>query len=183
MKFLINGSLAGLVSITASCNAVTPPLAIVIGSIGGAVSILASYWLRCWQIDDAVDAIPVHLGAGIWGTLAVALYANPEVLNTGLNRTNQFLVQLLGIVICGVWAFGVTWILVKIIDRFIPLRVSLADEERGLNISEHYAKNTVYEMLRVMDLQATERDLSLRVPVEPFTENWLCSSTLQSNDR
>ena len=170
VEALINGSLAGLVAITASCNAVSTPLAVVIGAVGGAVSILVSYWLRCWQIDDAVDAVPVHLGAGIWGTLAVALYGNPEILNTGLNRTNQFLVQLLGVVVCGVWAFGVTWILLKIIDRLVPLRVSLADEERGLNVSEHYAKNTVYEMLRVMDLQAANRDLSLRVPVEPFTE-------------
>ncbi|MBE9043109.1 ammonium transporter [Pleurocapsales cyanobacterium LEGE 10410] len=170
VEVLINGSLAGLVAITASCNAVSAPLAIVIGSIGGIISILVSYWLRCWQIDDAVDAIPVHLGGGIWGTIAVALYANPEVLNTGLSRTNQLLVQLLGITICGVWAFGITWVLLKVINRLTPLRVSLADEERGLNISEHYAKNTVYEMLRIMNRQAAERDLSLRVPVEPFTE-------------
>lgn len=52
----------------------------------------------------------------------------------------------------------------------MPLRVSPVDEERGLNISQHYAKNTVYEMLRVMNLQATNQDLRLRVPVEPFTE-------------
>lgn len=170
VEVLINGSLAGLVAITASCNAVSAPLAVVIGAVGGATGILVSYWLRRWQIDDAIDAIPVHLGAGIWGTLAVALYGDPEILNTGLNRTEQFLVQLLGIVVCGVWAFGVTWMLLKIIDCLVPLRVSLADEERGLNISEHYAKNAVYEMLRVMDLQAADQDLSLRVPVEPFTE-------------
>lgn len=170
VEVLINGSLAGLVSITAVCHAVEPVVAIAIGSVGGALSILVSYWLRQWQIDDAVDAIPVHLGGGIWGTLAVALFGNLEILDTGLNRAEQFLVQLLGIVVCGLWAFGVTWILLKTIDRLLPLRVSLADEERGLNITEHRAKNAVWEMLEVMKLQADTQDLSLRVPVEPFTE-------------
>jgi ammonium transporter, Amt family len=170
VEVLINGLLAGLVSITAACNMVSTAVAVVIGAVGGAVCILISYWLECWQIDDAVNAIPVHLGGGIWGTLAVALYAKPEFLHPGLNRGSQFLIQLLGIVICGLWAFGVTWILLKLVNRFIHLRVSLEDEEQGLNISEHYARNTVYEMLQVMNQQATNQDLSLRVPVEPFTE-------------
>lgn len=170
VEVLINGSLAGLVSITAVCHAVAPVLAIAIGSVGGAVSILVSYWLRCWQIDDAVDAIPVHLGGGIWGTSAVALFGDLEILDTGSSRIHQLGIQVLGIIICGLWAFGVTWILLKAIDSQIPLRVSLADEERGLNISEHHAKNAAWEMLRIMEHQASELDLSLRVPVEPFTE-------------
>lgn len=170
VEVLINGSLAGLVSITAVCHAVEPVVAIAIGSVGGGLSVLVSYWLRQWQIDDAVDAIPVHLGGGIWGTLAVALFGNLEILDTGLNRVEQLMMQLLGIVVCGLWSFGVTWILLKTIDRLLPLRVSLVDEERGLNIAEHRAKNAVWEMLEVMKLQADSQDLSLRVPVEPFTE-------------
>jgi ammonium transporter, Amt family len=170
VEVLISGLLAGLVSITAACNIVSIPVAVIIGAIGGAFSILVSYWLRCLKIDDAVDAIPIHLGGGIWGTLAVALYGQPELLHSGFNRINQFLIQLLGIAICGLWAFGVTWILLKLINRFIHLRVSPEDEEQGLNISEHYARNTVYEMLQVMNQQAVNQDLSLRVPVEPFTE-------------
>jgi ammonium transporter, Amt family len=170
IEVLINGLLAGLVAIAAACNLVSTPIAVVIGAVGGAVSILVSYWLQCLQIDDAVDAIPIHLGGGIWGTLAVALYGKPELLHTGSNRISQFFIQLLGIAICGLWAFGVTWILLKLINRFIHLRVSLEDEEQGLNISEHHAKSTVYEMLQVMNLQAANQDLSLRVPIEPFTE-------------
>jgi len=169
-EVLINGSLAGLVSITASCNAVHPVVAISIGAVGGAVSILVSYWLKYWQIDDAVDAIPIHLGGGIWGTLAVGLFGDLTAIDTGLSRFSQILVQLLGIAVCGLWAFGVTWILLQLVNRSMPLRVSLSDEDRGLNISEHFAKSTVYEMLQIMDRQAAERDLSLRVPVEPFTE-------------
>ena len=169
-EVLINGSLAGLVSITALCNAVHPVVAIAIGAVGGAVSVLVSFWLQYWRIDDAVDAIPVHLGGGIWGTLAVGLFGDLTALDTGLNRFGQILVQLLGMVVCGLWAFGVTWILLQLINRFVRLRVSLADEEKGLNISEHFARSTVYEMLRIMNRQAAERDLSLRVPEEPFTE-------------
>jgi ammonium transporter, Amt family len=169
-EILINGSLAGLVSITAVCNAVEPIVAIAIGAVGGAVMLLVSYCLIYWHIDDAVDAIPVHLGGGIWGTLAVALVGNPNIFNPGYSRVDQLLVQLWGIIICGLWAFGVTWILLQLINRLVPLRVSLEDEDRGLNISEHYAKSAVYEMLRVMECQASDRDLSLRVPEEPFTE-------------
>ena len=169
-EVLINGSLAGLVSVTAVCNTVHPVVAIAIGVVGGAVNMLFSYWLQYWQIDDAVDAIPVHLGGGIWGTLAVAFVGSPDVLHTESNRLNLLLVQLLGILVCGLWAFSVTWIILQTINRVMPLRVSPIDEERGLNISEHYAKNSVYEVLGVMERQASDRDLSLRVPVEPFTQ-------------
>ena len=167
---LINGSLAGLVSVTAVCNTVHPVMAIVIGAVGGAVCMSVSSWLKYYRIDDAVDAVPVHLGGGIWGTLAVGLFGNLELLDTGLSRIHQLSVQLLGIVICALWAFGVTWILLRIIDRLIPLRVSAADEERGLNLSEHYACSKTFEMLQVMDRQVREGDLSLRAPEEPFTE-------------
>ena len=169
-EVLINGSLAGLVSITAVCHTVHPVVAIAIGSVGGAVSLSVSHWLKHNRIDDAVDAIPVHLGGGIWGTMAVGLFGNLELLDTGLNRIHQVLVQLLGVIVCALWAFGATWILLQIINRLIPLRVSAADEERGLNLSEHYARSTVFEMLQVMDRQANEQNLSLRAPEEPFTE-------------
>ena len=99
----------------------------------------------------------------------MALFGNLELLPSA-NRLSQLLIQIGGIVICGVWAFGVTWIVLNICDRLMPLRVSPVDEERGLNISEHYARSTVYQILQVMNLQAANRDLSLRVPVEPFTE-------------
>ncbi|MEL6493852.1 MAG: ammonium transporter [Cyanobacteria bacterium J06623_7] len=170
VEILINGSLAGLVSITAICNIVHPAIAILIGAVGGAVSLLFAQWLEYWQIDDAVDAIPVHLGGGIWGTLAVALVGNLDPLQTEAGRLHLLAIQLVGIVACGVWTFGTTWIILQGINRLMPLRVSLADEERGLNISEHYARSAVYEMLQVMDRQASDRDLSLRVPVEPFSE-------------
>lgn len=71
IECLINGSLAGLVAITASCNAVGTLPAIIIGALGAIIATEVSKQLVRWGIDDAVDAVAVHVGAGVWGTLAV----------------------------------------------------------------------------------------------------------------
>ena len=168
---LINGSIAGLVAITACCNLVATPLAIVVGGTGAMVAQLVSYSLKRWGIDDAVDAVAVHGGAGIWGTLCVALFGQLEIIATDLNRISQLGVQLLGITVVSFWAFGLTFILLKLLNFFLVLRVSPEAEELGLNVSEHQAKTDTYELFQVMDLQAKTHDLSLRVPVESFTEN------------
>ncbi|NES23282.1 MAG: ammonium transporter, partial [Symploca sp. SIO3E6] len=170
VELLINGSIAGLVSITASCHAVKTPEALLIGAIGGAVMLFANYWIERWQIDDGVDAVAIHGVAGVWGILAVAWFGDPEILGTGLSRYSQLLVQLLGIIVAFVWAFGLTYLLLSITNRFFPLRVSLEDEEVGLNVSQHRAKTEVYQLFQVMDKQAETKDFSLRVPEEPFTE-------------
>lgn len=170
IELMINGSLAGLVSVTASCHVINPPLAIIIGAIGGAVMMVVKYWMTKLHIDDAVDAVPVHLGGGIWGTLAVGLYGRTDLLETGLDRGSQIGIQLLGITVCGAWAFGLSWLLLKGVNRLLPLRVLAEDEQMGLNFAEHHAKSEVLDLFEVMDQQAEDLDLSLRAPVEPFTE-------------
>ncbi len=167
---LINGSIAGLVSITASCNSVTTPAAMLIGAIGGVTMLLLTDWIEHWGIDDGVDAVALHGFAGAWGTLAVGLFGNLEILGTGLSRHDQVLVQLLGIGICFVWSFGITYLVLRNLNRIFPLRISLEEEEMGLNVVEHNAKTEVYELFRVMDQQAKTQDYSLRVPESPFTE-------------
>ena len=82
--YVILGPLAGLVSITAACNSVTSILAIIIGIIGSIVAIITTEILNKFEIDDVVGAIPVHLAAGIWGTLAVGIFSDLETLGTGL---------------------------------------------------------------------------------------------------
>ena len=167
---LMNGVLAGLVSITACANVVTNPIAVIIGATGAAVAILVAQRLEKWQIDDAVDGIAVHGGAGAWGTLCVALFGQLDLIGTGLTRPTQLLTQLLGIGTCLLWSLGGTWLLLKGLNIMFPLRISAEDEEIGLNVSEHHAKTETYELFQVMEHQATTHDLSLRVPVEPFTE-------------
>ncbi|MEM9806206.1 MAG: ammonium transporter [Cyanobacteria bacterium P01_D01_bin.56] len=170
VEAIINGSLSGLVSITAVCHAVSPPLAVIIGGVGAAITQLLSVQFKHLGIDDAVDAIPVHLGAGIWGTLAVALYGQPEILQTGLSRLQQLGVQLLGVLIAGIWAFGMTWVCLTVVTQWLELRVSAEDEEIGLNVAEHGVSSNSYDLLNTMQQQTLSQDMSLRVKVEPFTQ-------------
>ncbi|MGB3511137.1 MAG: ammonium transporter [Microcoleaceae cyanobacterium] len=170
VELLINGTLAGLVAVTASCHAVTAVSAVLIGAIGGIVTTLVEVALEKIQIDDAVGAIPVHLGSGIWGTLAVAFFAKPEVLGTGLSFSQQLAVQLLGIYAAFLLAFCLLYPILLITNKFFLFRVSTADEYIGLNVSEHQAKTEILDLFRAMNSQARTQDLSLRIPVEPFTE-------------
>jgi Amt family ammonium transporter len=166
----LNGCLAGLVAITANCYAVSALSAVIIGGIGGLCMLAVDYLLEWLRIDDAVSAIPVHLGAGIWGTLAVALFGRPELLGTGLTQIEQLGIQALGILACGVWTFAVTYLVLLILNRFSPVRVSPEDEQIGLNVSEHGATTDLLDLFMVMDRQSKTGNLSLRAPVEPFTE-------------
>ncbi len=170
VHLVINGSLAGLVAITGCAYAVTTPSAVFIGAVGGVVMLGVDHLLLRFKIDDAVGAIPVHLGAGTWGTLAVALFGQVELLGTGLGFWPQFQVQILGILTCFVWTFGVSYLVLRGINRFFRLRVTPAEEHIGLNVSEHGATTDLLDLFVVMDQQSKTRDLSLRVPVEPFTE-------------
>ena len=170
VSLTLNGPLAGLVSITAGAFAVTTPAAVLIGAIGGGVMVAVDRLLERLQIDDAVGAVPVHLGAGIWGTVAVAVFADLTVLGTNLTRIEQLQAQLEGIVVCGVWTLAVTTLVFRAIDRVTPLRVAVEHEEIGLNVSEHGATTELLDLFRVMDDQARTGRLDLRVPVEPFTE-------------
>jgi ammonium transporter, Amt family len=167
---LLNGTLAGTVAITANCHAVSLPAAAIIGAVGGVVALFVEDWLENARIDDAVGAIPVHLGGGIWGTLAVGIFGQPELLGTGLDGGGQIVAQIIGIVVCGIWAFGIAFILFTLFNRISRLRVSADDESIGLNVSQHGATTEVLELFTVMDYQARTGDLSLRVPEEPFTE-------------
>ncbi|WP_324282780.1 ammonium transporter [Cyanobacterium aponinum UTEX 3221] len=167
---LINGSISGLVAITAGCHIIPNPLAIIVGITGAAMAKFVSQALIRAKIDDAVDAVAVHGGAGLWGTISVALFGDLALMKMPISRIELLLIQLLGIVIAMVWAFGLTWLILKPLNQIFPLRVSLEAEELGLNVAEHEAKTDTYELLNVMDLQAKTHDLTLRVPVESFTE-------------
>lgn len=168
-ELLMNGILAGLVAITASAHAVTTFQAATISAVGGMWMMVVDRWLEQLKIDDAVGAIPVHLAAGIWGTLAVGVFGDLDTLGTGLSRSNQILVQSLGIVVCALWAGLLPWLILSFINKISRLRVSRAEEYIGLNISEHEATSELLELFHVMDHQYQTGDLTLRAPEEPFT--------------
>ena len=169
--FMITGPLAGLVSITASCAYVDPADAILIGSIGGIVSGSTIVLLEKVKIDDVVSAIPVHLACGMWGTIAVALFGNFEMMGVEKTRLEQLYIQLIGIVSIGSFCFFGSYIIFKTIDSFFPLRVSKIQEELGLNISEHNASTDTHELLEILTKQAKSDDYSSRAPQDPFTDS------------
>jgi Amt family ammonium transporter len=170
IEHVVNGTLAGLVAITASAYAVDSRAAAVIGVIGGVVALLASDLLERLRIDDAVGAVPVHLAAGIWGTLAVGIFGESDLLGTEKSRLEQIGVQALGIFVCFLSTFVVTYVVVRTINHYKPFRVPPEAERIGLNVYEHGASTDLLDFFGVMDQQATTGDLSLRSPVEPFTE-------------
>mgnify|MGYP003627209617 FL=1 len=167
---VLNGVLAGLVAITASANMVAVYDAVLIGAIGGVVCFAATVQLEIWQVDDAVGAVPVHLAAGIWGTITVSLFADISFFGEGVARTDQLGVQMLGVAAIGAYAFGVSFSVLAFIDAFIPLRVSSRAEREGLNVSEHGASSALLGLLNVMEDQSRRGDFSNHVPVDNFTE-------------
>jgi len=135
-----NGILAGLVAITAGCAAVRPWEAIVIGLIGGAVYQGASMLLRRLQIDDVVDAFPVHGACGCWGVIALGFFGNPDdgIGGNGvLYGGDQLGVQIVAVLLIALWAGAFSCLI------FIPLKFAgmlrLSDEfqEMGADVKEH----------------------------------------------
>ena len=133
----LNGALAGLVSITAPCDGVTPMGAILIGVVGGILVVLAVLFIdRVLKIDDPVGAVSVHGVCGAWGTLATGLFNMESGLFYG-GGFKQLGVQALGAGAAFVWAFGLGLILFYAISKTIGLRVTPEEEMKGLDIGEH----------------------------------------------
>lgn len=165
-----NGLLAGLVGVTAGCNIVTVSDSVIIGLIAGILVLLFTSLLNKLKIDDPVGAIPVHLGAGLWGTLAVPLFVRGEFIPDMLTRFDWFQVQLQGAFAVLAWSFLASWLLLKIFNYFVPLRVNEEAEESGLNVSEHGAKTELYDLLQDMKQQELSGNFASSVHVEPCTE-------------
>ena len=133
ITMFMNGVLGGLVGITAGADQMGPTSAILIGAIGGAIVVLGVALLDKCKLDDPVGAIPVHLFAGIWGTLAVGIFG----ASAGFD---QFMVQLASTGIVGVFCVVGAAIIALIVKSIMGLRVSDEEEEIGLDISEHGTK-------------------------------------------
>lgn len=121
----LNGTLAGLVSITAAPDIVQHHWAVVIGAIGGAVCLLSLKLLESLKIDDVVGAVPAHLCAGVWGTLAVCIAGGGSIV-----------AQLVGILAIGAFVFGVSILVWFVLDKTLGARVSPQVEELGQDVGE-----------------------------------------------
>ncbi len=127
----LNGALAGLVAITAGCANVSPTSSIIIGAIAGIIVVFAVIMFDRIKVDDPVGAISVHGVNGAWGTMAAGIF------NIGGTTGKIIGVQLLGITACFIWTFTTAYILFKVIDMTLGLRVSAEEETKGLDLVEH----------------------------------------------
>ena len=145
LTMALNGSLAGLVAITAPCDQVTCNAAIVIGLVAGVLVVLSVFAMDRIHIDDPVGAVSVHCVNGVWGTLAVGLFAAPEALGYGNTMVGLFYgggfkylgVQALGAGATCVWAFGTGLAIFFALKKLGILRVSEKTELKGLDVTEH----------------------------------------------
>ncbi len=130
LTMFMNGVLGGLVGITAGADQMGPTEAIIIGAIGGVIVVLGVALLDKCKLDDPVGAIPVHLFAGIWGTLAVGIFGASASFD-------QFMVQLASVGIVGAFCVICTTIIALGVKAIMGLRVSDEEETQGLDIAEH----------------------------------------------
>lgn len=135
-SFALNGTLAGLVAITAGCNVIDVEFALLTGVIAGVLVVLSCLFFDRVKIDDPVGAVSVHGVCGAWGTLAVGLFAMDKGLFTGGGAT-QLGIQALGVACAFGWSFTVSSLIFFAIKATIGLRVSSHEEIEGLDVTEH----------------------------------------------
>jgi len=129
------GAVVGLVAITPAAGYVTIRESIVIGVVASVVSNLAVHWKTRSTLDDTLDVFPCHGVGGMIGMVMTGIFAKDVGLTSGKYET--FLFHLLAMVIVAVFAFGGSWLLYKITDWIIPLRVTYEQETIGLDLSQH----------------------------------------------
>jgi Amt family ammonium transporter len=142
----LNGGLAGLVAITAPCAFVSVGSSFIIGIIAGVLVVLSVHFFDKLKVDDPVSAVSVHMTNGVFGTIALGLFADPTVCpaaavaKAGLFKGGgmaQLMPQIIGVVAVAVFVFvlaSATWLVLKAI---VGMRVSAEEEAEGLDIGEH----------------------------------------------
>jgi ammonium transporter, Amt family len=143
---MLNGALAGLVAITASCAYVEPWAAVVIGFAAGVLVFFSAKFFEKLRVDDPISALSVHGTAGIWGTLANGIFATKELAGkVGVGQPGllyggggeQLWVQVESVVVCGAYAFAASFVVLWIMKKAIGFRVTEEEEIIGLDLSEH----------------------------------------------
>ena len=139
---IVTGAVIGLVAITPAAGYVTPMASIVIGAVAAPIGYYMIKFRQARGLDESLDVFSCHGMGGIWGALATGIFATKTVNEFGADgllygNPYQFVAQLLGVVIAGVFAFVLTFALTKIINKTMGLAVSTEAEEVGLDVSEH----------------------------------------------
>src|SRR5690606_32589021 len=155
MSNAVNGSIGGLVAMTAGCSSMDIPYAVLTGFICGIVFAVGFMFLEKSRYDDEVGAVSVHGLAGVWGTLAAGIFLKGDMFNLDV-----IMVQLLGVSVVFLWVFFSAFLMYSIISKTVGLRVSAQHEQRGLDITEHgevgypeFNRDAAYLSEHVKDLQ------------------------------
>ena len=162
---MMNCGLGGLVASTAVCHLMVPVQAIVLGALAGGVVFLSNNLLEFCRVDDVVGAIPVHLGCGVFSALSV-----PFFLEGGVSFFQQFVVQLIGVITVGLLSFPAIFILIKLLNRCVPVRVSKEAEMIGLNVAEHDARTPMLDILVQMSEHSVHNSYDNPIPVSSQDE-------------
>jgi Amt family ammonium transporter len=144
LSMTINGCLAGLVAVTAPCAYISVESSLIIGAIAGAIVVFAVIFFDKIKIDDPVGALAVHLANGVFGTLALGLFAEDRfIANTtgnGLFFGGGFTLlghQIIGVLAVGAFTFVISFLVWKILKLALGIRVSENEEIDGLDVGEH----------------------------------------------
>ena len=164
VSMTFNAALAGLVAITAPCDCVTPVGAFFIGLVAGFLVVLSvEFFDNVAKIDDPVGAVSVHMVNGMWGTLAVGLFSNGgDGVAPGLfygGGFTQLGVQALGIVSVAAYVLIVMFIVFKVIDKTVGLRVPAQIEIDGLDMHEH-GLASAYSGFAINDMTGMDMDVN-----------------------
>lgn len=128
----VNGSLGGLVGITAGCASMDPQFAIATGLLAGILATVGSQMLAALKVDDVVDAVSVHGLCGAWGTIAAGMFYAGDLFDMA-----RIGVQTLGVVVAFIWGFGIAFTLYYLLDITIGMKASPLHQQRGLDITEY----------------------------------------------
>ena len=139
---IVTGAVVGLVAITPAAGFVTPMAAILIGGLAAPISYYAIKLRQKWGLDESLDVWACHGMGGTWGALATGLFATKLVNPAGADglfygNPGQFVIQAIAALASIAFAFGMTFLITKLLSRFMGLRVTENEEEVGLDISEH----------------------------------------------
>jgi Amt family ammonium transporter len=142
---IVTGAVVGLAAVTPASGYISPIVGILIGAVAAIISYFAMRFRSKSRVDESLDVWACHGMGGTWGTLAAGLFASLAINGHGANglfygNPKQFLIQLAAIAAIWIFSFGMTWIIGKVIDVTMGLRVSETEESVGLDISQHGEK-------------------------------------------
>jgi len=162
LEAIFAGALGGLVAITASSNYLQPLAAVTVGFISGSIVVFSGLWLEKLGLDDAVGAVSIHGFGSATGTILLAFFVPQEFLG-GQTRLVKIMVQLTGVTVNFLWAFGLGLLMFYVINKTMGLRVTEEEEEKGLNIVEFADIYSWQDYLKMTHYETVTHDLSGKI--------------------